>query len=412
MATTFREVITSIPGLTHYYPLNADAKDAVGDAHGIIRGNVKFDGTRAVFDGKSSIELPDRDDFSAAGTASKALTIIVFQTVDDWKRESPGNEYVHWMGKGKSGAHEWTFRYYIDGGGGEAPARPRRTSFYHFNPAGGLGAGSFFQDPDAAGVERVVGGMIWGNSSNGGSTQMWKNGVVRDTDALSGYSVNPKNTGTPVFLGSRGDGTGFLVGRLRRVAFFNRRLTADEMKRIYDARALPEGTTATVPVIPPAPETPPAAGNNIVVGSRQWPIAGIDVARRADQLIVYTPAYGPNSATNAWGAEVAVSKGVAALVVDQQKPGSSVVNPPIPADGVVLSGHGTARTWLLANVTAGATVGLPSALIAKAEPEGEPPAVPGVADEAVLLRGEAVTLRAIADQLDATADRLAAAPEA
>ena len=230
---TFQDVILAIPGLTHYYPLNENANDIVGDAHGTVDGNVEFDGTHAVFDGESGIKIADRDEFSAAGNASKELSIFVMQTVDDWTRNSHNNEYIHWFGKGKSGAHEWTWRIYKDGGGGEAPERKRRTSYYNFNPDGGLGTGSYFQDEeDDPGTERVITGMIWGDAGNGGKTQMWKNGVLRDTDALSDYDVYPKNTNSDVWLGTRGDNTGYLVGRLRRVAFFNRKLTESEIKSL------------------------------------------------------------------------------------------------------------------------------------------------------------------------------------
>jgi hypothetical protein len=64
---------------------------------------------------------------------------------------------------------------------------------------------------------------------------MYKDGRLRDTDLLSGYSIVPKNTTTPVRIGSRGDNTGFLVGKVRRVAFFNRVLTAPEMQKLATA---------------------------------------------------------------------------------------------------------------------------------------------------------------------------------
>jgi hypothetical protein len=75
---------------------------------------------------------------------------------------------------------------------------------------------------------------------------------MRDTDALSGYKIVPKNTSSNVCLGSRGDNTGFLVGRLRNVCFFNRQLTPAEEKLIYDSRNLP----VDAPTTPPPPETP------------------------------------------------------------------------------------------------------------------------------------------------------------
>ena len=293
---SFQDVILKIPGLTHYYPLNEDAKDVVGGVDGIVHGNVKFDGTWARFDGASSIELPDRNEFSAAGTAKKELSILAFQTVDDWTKRSANNEYVHWMGKGRSGAHEWVFRYYIDGGVGEAPARKRRTSFYNFNPSGGLGTGSFFQDSgDGNGTERVICGVVWGNAGNSGKTQMWKNGQLRDTDLLSEYDVYPQNTRTPVFLGSRGDNTGFLVGRLRRVAFFNRRLTEAEIKSLYNARDLPETEPAAAEPeqVAPAPDIA-----EVFIGDSSHPVAAVNTVRGSNQIVVYTSAYGSSTGAN------------------------------------------------------------------------------------------------------------------
>jgi hypothetical protein len=250
MPSTFKEVIAGIPGLTHYYPLtdaygpnDAGPKGLNGVNHGAV-----FDDHGAKFDGKSYIQLPDHDDFSAATTGQ--LTIIVMLTISNWKGAG-ASEYIHWMGKGRSGAHEYTFRHYVDGGSGEASSRQGRTSFYHFNPAGGLGAGSYFQDSEET-VERVIGGMV--NRTN---IAIWKNGVARDTDALSGYSIVPKNTGTPVCIGSRGDSTGFLVGRIRNVVFFNRQLNATEMKTIYDARDLPVGGVSTPTTPPTTPTEPP-----------------------------------------------------------------------------------------------------------------------------------------------------------
>ncbi len=157
------------------------------------------------------------------------LSILVFQTVTNWRANLEGGDYVHWMGKGVSGAHEWVFRYYPD----NYLERPKRTSFYCFNPAGGLGAGSYFQDNDTAGTERVIVGQY-----DKTTIEMWKNGVRRDADPLSGYSILLRNTSTPVRIGTRDMQTGFLVGKVRRVAFFNRKLTATEIQELYYARTL------------------------------------------------------------------------------------------------------------------------------------------------------------------------------
>ncbi|WP_432560971.1 LamG-like jellyroll fold domain-containing protein [Kineococcus sp. SYSU DK003] len=351
-AAGFREVLTSIPGLTHYYPLDSanQAEDVVGGVNGTVHGNVSFD-TNARFDGKSYIELPDHDDFSVASKG--ALTIIAFNTIDDWKGAG-ASEYVHWMGKGVGGAHEWVFRHYVQGGSGEAGSRQYRTSFYHFNASGGLGAGSYFQDPDAAGTERMVTGMV-----DGSTISMWKNGEQRDSDPLSGYSIKPSNTSTPVRLGTRDMSTGFLVGRLRRVAFFNRKLTQAELKKIYDARNLPEGggsgAAAPAPVATAAPVDPAPANSQdsaVHIGDASYPLTGSDVRRTTDALVAYTKA-GSSTGTNEWGTEVVVKDG-RVVSVSTRKPGIRV-----PSGAVVLSGHGKARTWLDAHAKVGASVTVP-----------------------------------------------------
>ena len=58
--------------------------------------------------------------------------------------EFPGDTtdpFVHWLGKGEEGRHEWALRFYS-----RATARPNRISAYRFNAAGGLGSGAYFED--------------------------------------------------------------------------------------------------------------------------------------------------------------------------------------------------------------------------------------------------------------------------
>lgn len=71
--------------------------------------------------------------------------------------------------------------------------------------------------------------------------------------------------------------------------------------------------------------------------------------RGADQLVVFTPGR-ETTGTNAWGIEAVVRDGVIVAVGGNDNP--------IPPDGFVLSGHGTAREWLAANARVGSTVEL------------------------------------------------------
>jgi hypothetical protein len=359
MPTSFKEVISAIPGLTHYYPLT-DAygpNDAAKGLNGVNHG-ATFDDSGAIFDGKSYVQLPDHDDFSAATTGF--LTIVAFLTITNWKGAG-ASEYIHWLGKGKPGGHEYTFRHYVDGGTGEAATRQGRISFYHFNPEGGLGAGSYFQDAEDK-TERVVVGTV--DKTN---IAIWRDGVQRDTDALSGYSIKPQNTSTQVCLGSRGDSTGFLVGRLRNIVFFNRKLTTAEIKAIYDARSLPVDST-----MPPPPVTPlPSVTGKVTIGAASHDLDGINKARGVDELIQYTPSYGPRTQTNPYGAEAAVGPDHKVLAVQ-----ASTGNGPIPTGGYVLSGHGESASWLVANAKVGATVQIGDEPV---PPPVEPPPNPGAA---------------------------------
>ena len=108
------------------------------------------------------------------------------------------------------------------------------------------------------------------------------------------------------------------------------------------------------------------AAGDLVAGTLGWsaqlvpsdlrPIAvqGVNVARPAEAMVLYTPAYGPSTATNDFGAEL-----VLRLVGPATSPrlGQTALvelvgftsgrgNASIPADGLVLSGHGAAAAAL------------------------------------------------------------------
>lgn len=81
-------------------------------------------------------------------------------------------------------------------------------------------------------------------------------------------------------------------------------------------------------------------------------IHGVNAAvRGADQFIVYTPEFSRrNTGTNAYGAEVVVEEGYVTSVGGN--------NSTIPSNGLVISGHGSAREWLEKNAPMGARVSL------------------------------------------------------
>jgi hypothetical protein len=102
------------------------------------------------------VELPDNRRWSLM-PANHGLTVEVWLRVDRLEfTDATGahTDYIHWLGKGLAGAHEWTFRLYSLTTGAN---RPNRLSFYAFNLGGGEGAGAHAQLGVNSQVELRVG---------------------------------------------------------------------------------------------------------------------------------------------------------------------------------------------------------------------------------------------------------------
>lgn len=138
-----------------------------------------------------------------------------------------GSGYVQWLGKGEPHQHEWVARLYQ---AGNTEGRANRISFYAFNLAGGLGAGSYFQDPLDEGVWLHVVGRI--DSVN---TSIFRDGDQRDTDPLSGYNIVPQHGSAPVRIATR-DLQSFFNGAISRVAIYGAALSAERIRAHYNAR--------------------------------------------------------------------------------------------------------------------------------------------------------------------------------
>lgn len=120
-----------------------------------------------------------------------------------------------------------------------------------------------------------------------------------------------------------------------------------------------------------APPPPPPSGDSVTVNGQTKALTGINVTRTANALVMYTPAKGAATGTNAYGYEAAVVGGKVTVVQN------GVGNMAIPSDGYVLSGHGTSKTWLVTNAKVGATVSLNGVTPPPPPPPpgpGEPPA--------------------------------------
>ena len=105
-----------------------------------------------------------------------------------------GSGYVYWLGKGEPSQYEYAGRIY-SAVNSEIPPRPNRISGYVFNRTGGLGSGSYFQDPISIG-EWIYVALIF-NTRNvsskfpTGYCLIFKNGVLRDITSLGQFDTEP-----------------------------------------------------------------------------------------------------------------------------------------------------------------------------------------------------------------------------
>lgn len=164
-------------------------------------------------------------------------------TVSAWLRPetlefstTEGSGYVYWMGKGERGQQEWAWRMYSYANR-EKPPRPNRISFYLFNLDGGLGEGSYFQEP--------VRPKEWIHVTavaDQGTTTIYKNGEYMRCDEYNGPAgrgcqahnerIHPSHGDGPLRLGTR-DLKSFFQGGLSQVRIWNRALSGEEVRRLY-----------------------------------------------------------------------------------------------------------------------------------------------------------------------------------
>ena len=84
------------------------------------------------------------------------------------------------------------------------------------------------------------------------------------------------------------------------------------------------------------------------VASNNWRGINYPGLRGANQLLIYTPSFGFRTGTNEFGTE--------AIVVGDTVTALSGADSLIPANGFVISGHGTAKKWINENVMVGSKI--------------------------------------------------------
>jgi hypothetical protein len=247
--TTYDNLVLSDSTVAYWSPDPTDRVDLTGGgrnltAAGGVPGLASMPGggndTAAVLDGTDDyLQAADDDIFSVPATG--ILTVECWMRPDtlDYSHTESSSEgqYVNWLGKGtssgSSGNQEWHFRMYNQTGS----VRPNRISGYAFNPVGGLGAGSYFQDTVVAGdwihvaltIDTInLGGDGWG------TTKLYKNGVLRDTDSLGGsYNITPVNGNAPLRIGTT-TGSSFFQGAVGKIAVYNYAVPATRLLAHYN----------------------------------------------------------------------------------------------------------------------------------------------------------------------------------
>lgn len=81
-----------------------------------------------------------------------------------------------------------------------------------------------------------------------------------------------------------------------------------------------------------------------------YSLSGLNTTRKENYMVIYTRSYGSYTNTNDWGVEAVVTDGVVTSV------GGNNSYIPSGSNSFVVSGHGTAKDWLNANISVGMKV--------------------------------------------------------
>lgn len=227
------------------------------------------------FDGVHTyVEIPDTPDFSVATTGQLTVSAwiqpetiqpgaLVFPTT-----EGGGESYVHWLGKGEAHQQEWTFRIYS---ADNAVGRANRISFYVFNPAGGIGVGSHYQDP-ASPVQPDAWIHVVG-AADTERTYIYINGQLIESNVYSG-SITPGHGMAPLRIGTR-NFSSYFYGQIRKVRLWNRALSAGEIQTLYESDTVPaDGLVAEYLLTQDIAEDTANSRNGIISGGKWIPQNG------------------------------------------------------------------------------------------------------------------------------------------
>jgi Concanavalin A-like lectin/glucanases superfamily len=118
----------------------------------------------------------------------------------------------------------------------ESPPRANRIAFYAYNPAGGEGAGAYFQQPVVAGRWIYVVGELTPTG-----VRIYRDGVFEQGPpspatlyADPAFNVTPRHGTAPVRVGTRNAGS-FFAGAVDELAIYGTLLTPRQIRQHYRA---------------------------------------------------------------------------------------------------------------------------------------------------------------------------------
>ena len=210
------------------------------------------------FNGRDSyVEIPSIADYSANTTGELTIAAWIRPDTLNFPSVERNSAYIHWLGKGErsgaAGNQEWALRMYSHHDPLDSPPRPNRISFYLFNPAGGLGVGSYVQVPIHRGKWMQIVGV-----ADSSRTYFYKDGQFIRCDTYRGPAqgsceihyqappnqdlqlvIHPQAGPAPLRLGTKDLGS-FFEGGLTRVRLWNRALAASEISALYATDLAPK----------------------------------------------------------------------------------------------------------------------------------------------------------------------------
>lgn len=186
-----------------------------------------------LFDGRTVLRVPAAPPLSLPTTG--ALTVQAWVRPETLTfRRTQGTGYVTWLGKGAPGMNEYALRMYSLG---NTEGRGNRVSAYAFNPTGGKGSGSYFQDPLTAGEWLMVTAVYTTSSADGGypanSVTIYRGSSRRQTTSLMEFEVKPAAGSAPLQIG--GDAGSYFEGAIGKVAVYDRELTPADIAAQFRA---------------------------------------------------------------------------------------------------------------------------------------------------------------------------------